>query len=83
MKVTYLQTCATEAKDVWIQSYKAYLEGEHRRLNGGPIASHYLRCLEATYHAFQRSGSQTHRFQAWVAIKATCEWLAQLGEGAQ
>jgi hypothetical protein len=54
--------------DPWIAAYTAYLDREIRALSAGPIGLHYLNCAM----------NATDRLQAWVAIRACCQWLIQL-----
>jgi hypothetical protein len=69
--------CKTDKR---LADYVAYLTFEHERLGGGPIGTHYLRCLNAVYREFNTSGRRSDRFRAWIAITTTCQWLCQLSQ---
>jgi hypothetical protein len=55
------------------------LSWENIHLGGGPIGSHYLRCLIANYDEFLATGHPADRRRAWVAVHTACQWLCQLG----
>lgn len=64
--------------DRWVELYLRYLKGEHTRLGGGGIGRHYLTCAASSYQAWCTSGNPRDRFNAWLAIRVTAQWLAQL-----
>jgi hypothetical protein len=70
------------SSDPWLEGYLTYLEREHRRLSGGGIGRHYFKCAVAAYEAWRASRCPRYRHSAWLGIRVSCMWLAQL-EGAR
>lgn len=69
---------ATKNDDRWLAAYIRFLEAEHRAQRGGPIGQHYLACAASSYQDWRTSGNPRARFNAWLAIRVTAQWLAQL-----
>jgi hypothetical protein len=69
--------------DRWIESYIDFLSAEHERLGGGPIATHYLKCVRGLYEQFRNSRCPHARYRSWVAITTLCGWLQQLQEAKE
>jgi hypothetical protein len=59
----------------------AYLQREHIRLRGGPISFWSLTRAAQAYGRWKRTLAPAHRWNAWQAIRAASQLLAQLEGG--